>query len=65
MQLKNLIKKTRLGFLWALALGAGSFFAPGAPCMAQVKLAPYRARQAQKNSLLPKQAPIKNQVSFF
>jgi hypothetical protein len=41
MQLKNLIKKTRLGFLWALALGAGSFFAPGAPCMAQVSLAPY------------------------
>ena len=41
MQLKNLFRKTRLGFLWALALGAGNFFAPCAPCMAQVKLAPY------------------------
>ena len=41
MQLKNLMKKTRLGFLWGIALVAGSFFAPGARCMAQVKLAPY------------------------
>jgi hypothetical protein len=64
MQLKNLFRKTKLGFLFGIALGAGSFFAPGAPCMAQVSLAPYNARQAQKNFLPPKQASIKNQVSF-
>jgi len=60
MQLKNLIKKTRLGFLWALTLGAGSFLAPGARCMAQVKLAPYNVTWNAQSSGPSGSMPIGN-----
>lgn len=60
MQLKNLIRKKRFGFLWALALGAGNFFAPGAPCMAQVKLAPYNVVWNSQSSGPSGSMPIGN-----
>ena len=60
MQLKHLIRKTRLGFLWGLTLGAGSFFAPGAPCMAQVKLAPYNVNWKSQSSGPSGSMPIGN-----
>lgn len=60
MQLKNLFRKTRLGYLWALALGAGSFFAPGARCMAQVKLAPYNVNWKSQSSGPSGSMPIGN-----
>jgi hypothetical protein len=60
MQLKNLFKKMRLGFLWAFALGAGSFFAPCAPCMAQVKLAPYNVVWNSQSSGPSGSMPIGN-----
>ena len=60
MRSKNLFRKTRLGFLWGLALGAGSFFAPGAPCMAQVKLAPYNVVWKSQSSGPSGSMPIGN-----
>lgn len=50
----------RLGFLWGLALGAGSFFAPWAPCMAQVKLAPYNVVWNSQSSGPSGSMPIGN-----
>ena len=50
----------RLSFLWGLALGAGSFFAPWAPCMAQVKLAPYNVVWNSQSSGPSGSMPIGN-----